>query len=164
MRPLNARRLWPALLLLLTTAMVDAQETPTQVQLKRGQTIEELAERLFDDASAAAEIRALRLHSPVNRMTALRQHLDFQRATLASAIQRRLGEMRMNRSLLEKRINDLNPLSVLKRGYSITRKLPEKRVLKNVSGVGRGDQVEVLLGEGALGCRVDKVGEGMDTD
>jgi len=104
-----------------------------------------------------AEIRALRVYSPVNRITAIRQNLDFQRATLVRAMQRRLMEMQMSRSLLEKRINDLNPLSVLKRGYSITLKLPEKRVLKDVSGVGKGDQVQVLLGEGELECLVEKV-------
>jgi exodeoxyribonuclease VII large subunit len=104
-----------------------------------------------------AEIRALRLFSPVNRITAIRQTLDFQRATLVKAIQRQLRETQMSRSLLEKRINDLNPLSVLKRGYSITLKLPEKRVLKDVSGVERGDRVQVLLGEGELECLVEKV-------
>jgi len=104
-----------------------------------------------------AEIRALRLYSPVNRITAIRQNLDFQRATLIRVMQRRLREIQMSRSLLEKRINDLNPLSVLKRGYSITLKLPEKLVLKDVSGVGKGDQVQVLLGEGELACRVEEV-------
>jgi len=104
------------------------------------------------------EIRALRLYSPVNRITVIRQSLDFHRATLVRAMQRRLKETRMSRSLLEKRINDLSPLSVLKRGYSITLKLPEKRVLKDISGVGEGDQVQVLLGEGELECRVEKVG------
>jgi len=105
-----------------------------------------------------AEIRALRLYSPVNRMTAIRQNLDFQRATLVRIMQRRLREIQMSRSLLEKRITDLSPLSVLKRGYSITLKLPEKRVLKDVSGVGKGDQVQVLLGDGELECLVEKVG------
>ena len=105
-----------------------------------------------------AEMRALRLFSPVNRITGIRQNLDFQKASLVKAIERQLGEMQANRSLLERRLNDLSPLSVLKRGYSITLKLPEKQVLKDVSGMGKGDQVQVLLGEGELECRVEKVG------
>jgi exodeoxyribonuclease VII large subunit len=104
-----------------------------------------------------AEIRALRLFSPVNRITAIRQNLDFQRASLVKAMERQLREMQTSRSLLERRLNDLSPLSVLKRGYSITLKLPEKQVLKDVSGMGKGDQVQVLLGEGELECRVQKV-------
>ena len=105
-----------------------------------------------------AEIRALRLFSPVNRITGIRQNLGFQKASLVKAMERQFGGMRASRSLLEKRINDLSPLSVLKRGYSITMKLPEKRVLKDVSGMEQGDQVQVLLGEGELECRVEKVG------
>ncbi|MBC8417219.1 MAG: exodeoxyribonuclease VII large subunit [Proteobacteria bacterium] len=104
-----------------------------------------------------AEMRALRLHSPAKKMVSIWQQLDFQRTTLVRAIQRKLREMEMNRSLLERRIIDLSPLSILKRGYSITLKLPEKRVLKDASGVEKGDQVQVLLGEGELGCRVEKV-------
>ena len=102
------------------------------------------------------EMRALRLHSPVNRMVSIRQQLDFKRETLVRAIQGKLREMEMARALIEKRITDLSPLSVLKRGYSITLKLPEKEILKTASGVEKGDQVQVLLGEGELACRVEK--------
>ena len=105
-----------------------------------------------------AEIRALRLFSPANRITGIRQNLGFQKASIVKAMERQFGEMRGTCSLLEKRLNDLSPLSVLKRGYSITMKLPEKRVLKDVSGMEQGDQVQVLLGEGELECRIEKVG------
>ncbi len=108
-------------------------------------------------AKLASEMRALRLHSPANKMVSFRQRLDFQRETLARAMQQKLRELEMHCSLLAKRLTDLSPLSVLKRGYSITLKLPEKRVLKDASGVEKGDRVQVLLGEGELGCRVEKV-------
>ncbi len=63
----------------------------------------------------------------------------------------------MNLSLLEEKLNDLSPLSVLKRGYSITRKLPEKTVLKDVSGVKKGDNVHIMLAEGELESRIEKI-------
>jgi exodeoxyribonuclease VII large subunit len=72
-------------------------------------------------------------------------------------MEKKLGEMAMNRALLTKQLTDLSPLSVLQRGYSITLKLPEKRVLKDTSGVEKGDRVQVLLSEGELGCRIEKV-------
>jgi len=56
-------------------------------------------------------------------------------------------------------MTDLSPLSILKRGYSITLKLPERQVLKAASGVEKGDHVQVLLGEGELGCQVKSVKE-----
>lgn len=108
-------------------------------------------------AGLSSEMRALRLHSPVNRIRSREQQLGFQMERLARAIQRRLRETEMKRSLLERRITDLSPLSVLKRGYSIALKLPEKQVLKAASSLERGDLVQVLLGEGELECRVETV-------
>ena len=61
----------------------------------------------------------------------------------------------MHLTLLEKGLEDLNPMGILKRGYSIAFHLPEQRILKETSGVNRGDQVMVLLGEGRLICRVE---------
>lgn len=103
------------------------------------------------------EGRSLLLHSPMHIMSSIKQQLDFQKISLARALKNRLGEKQMALSLLEKRMNDLNPLSILKRGYSITRKLPEETVLRDVSGVKKGDQVQVLLSEGGLKCRIEKV-------
>jgi exodeoxyribonuclease VII large subunit len=70
---------------------------------------------------------------------------------------RQLREAAMKRSHLERRMTDLSPLSVLKRGYSLTLKLPERQILKAASGVETGDEIQVLLGEGELGCRVETV-------
>jgi exodeoxyribonuclease VII large subunit len=104
-----------------------------------------------------AEGRALTIHSPANMMTSLRQRLDFQKTSFGRAMNRSLADRKMVLSLLHKRIEDLSPLSVLKRGYSITRKLPEKTVVRNSAGVEKGEQVQVLLGEGQLECLVEKV-------
>jgi len=108
-------------------------------------------------AGLSSEMRALRLHSPVNRIRSREQQLGFQVERLVRAIQRKLRETEAKRSLMERRITDLSPLSVLKRGYSIALKLPEKQVLKAASSVGKGDQLQVLLGEGELECRVETV-------
>ena len=103
------------------------------------------------------ERRALLIRSPVNVMVAMKQRLDFQRNALGRAINGHIGDRHTTYSLLEKRIRDLSPLSILNRGYSITRRLPEKMVLTDVSGVNRGDRVQVILAEGELECRVEEV-------
>ncbi len=103
--------------------------------------------------------RALVAHSPSNIISSMRQGLEFLERSLGSAIRRQLDCKQSALSLLEKGIGDLSPLSVLRRGYSITRKLPEGNVLKDTSGVEKGDQVEVLLAEGELTCRIEKIGD-----
>jgi len=66
-----------------------------------------------------------------------------------------IRDKQLSLSSLGNRMTDLGPLSILKRGYSITRTLPEKNVLKDTSGVKEGDPVQVLLAEGELTCRVE---------
>jgi exodeoxyribonuclease VII large subunit len=105
----------------------------------------------------SSEGRALFHHSPVHMVTALAGQLDFQHMSLVRAMNRRLGDKAIALSHLEKRMQDLSPLSILNRGYSITRILPEKRILRDTLGVRKQDQIQVLLAKGELECRVEKV-------
>jgi len=102
-----------------------------------------------------AKINVLRINSPLGMIASGKQNLDFQKASLIRAMETKLRGLQMNRSLLEKGLNDLNPRAILKRGYAIALGLPEKRILKEASDVFQGDQVMVLLGEGRLTCRVE---------
>jgi len=121
--------------------------------------LDRMMERTLRDAQKRlnTEVRTLILHSPANIMTSLRQRLDFQKTSLGRAMKRSLADRNMSLSLFNKRIEDLSPLSILKRGYSITRRLPEKTVVRNTAGVEKGERVQVLLGEGQLECRVEEV-------
>jgi len=103
------------------------------------------------------EIRSFMLHAPSRTLAALAQKIDFQRRTLGFMIARRFKDFRTDLSLLEEKIKNMNPLAVLKRGYSITWKMPEQRVLKEASDVRAGDHVKVTLSEGGLECRVEKI-------
>ncbi len=104
-----------------------------------------------------AEGRALLLHSPIKILASLEQRIDFQRRALTLMILKRLKENRMALSHFGERLKDLNPTSVMKRGYSITRKLPEKMILKDVSSLKKGDHVNVTLAKGELDCQIEKI-------
>lgn len=105
----------------------------------------------------ASEVRALLIHSPVKQLASLNQRRDFQMRALTLAAAGRLREHRMQVSLLKERLKDLSPYSILNRGYSITRKLPENRVLRDVAGVKAKDRVRISLAEGELECGVEKI-------
>jgi len=102
------------------------------------------------------EERGLRLHSPMNIVLSLRQRLNFHERSLSGAMSRSIGDKLTAHSILGKRLKDLSPLSILNRGYSITEKLPEKRILKDVTGVEKGNKVRVILAHGEMECRVEK--------
>ena len=53
------------------------------------------------------------------------------------------------------RLEALNPTNVLQRGYSITREVPSKRIIKTSEPIKIHQQVEVQLASGALLCRVE---------
>jgi len=104
-----------------------------------------------------AEEHSLLAYSPRNLISAMGQQLDFLTTSLDRVMVAHLRNTQSNLSALEKRMSDLSPLSILKRGYSITRKLPGKSVLKDTSGMEKGDRVQVLLGEGEMTCRVEEL-------
>jgi len=57
---------------------------------------------------------------------------------------------------LSDRLESLSPLSILNRGYSITRKLPDMAIIKDSNQVKPGNKINILLGKGALDGTVTK--------
>lgn len=58
------------------------------------------------------------------------------------------------------KLETLSPEKVLKRGYSISRSYPEKKLLTDANNVNPNDLVEVILDKGCLITRVEKIGNG----
>jgi exodeoxyribonuclease VII large subunit len=54
------------------------------------------------------------------------------------------------------KLDSLSPLSILQRGYSITRRMPTMEILRDVVHVKEGDKVEVRLYRGSLFCSIEK--------
>ena len=52
----------------------------------------------------------------------------------------------------------LNPVRILKRGYSITRTLPQGKIVRSAEATSPGQPLEIQLAEGQLEVLVDKIG------
>jgi exodeoxyribonuclease VII large subunit len=115
--------------------------------------VRELAERLRASTDRLART------GPRRRVQELRQELGFLLRTVDAGMKRSLSTHRSALSVLEGRLRGLDPHGVLQRGYSITRLLPEGRLLRRASEVRTGDRVKVILARGALECRIDKTFE-----
>jgi exodeoxyribonuclease VII large subunit len=48
------------------------------------------------------------------------------------------------------RLQALSPLAVLARGYSITFRLPDRRVVRHISSVSTGDALETKVADGRV--------------
>lgn len=106
------------------------------------------------------EARALLLGSPANRIGPWRQKIQFQGRALLLGMRRQTRDRAKDLHLLKSKIEDLSPLSVLKRGYSITRKMPEGRVVSGSAGLEKGDKLNILFAAGEADCEVEEVREG----
>jgi len=98
--------------------------------------------RLLGDPRRRLEQAVQRVDELVHRMAlGLRQHVRRDRAQLTS---------------LTAGLDHLNPLGILSRGYSITRKVPEGVILKDAAAVMPGDLISTRLYEGEVVSRVEK--------
>ncbi len=102
--------------------------------------------------------RGLRAQSPVARTLDDRRRLGELSTRLDRALARRLDRARHRLGGTAGRLHSLSPLAVLARGYSLTRR-PSGEIVRSVRQVGVGDDVDVLLSEGTLACRVSATKE-----
>ncbi len=82
--------------------------------------------------------------------------LKHHRQTLLSAMQFFLESKKSILRTTVAKLNTLNPLAILERGYSVTRTLPDYALVKDVQQVSVGQHVEVTVSRGAMVCRIER--------
>lgn len=93
------------------------------------------------------------LRSPHDMLTARQQMLDGQTERLLQAFRSVFADKQQAFQLAAEKLNVLNPLAVLARGFSVTRK-PDGTVIRRVGDIQPGDRVEIVLRDGTLGAHV----------
>ena len=94
--------------------------------------------------------KRLILSSPLDNIAYLRQQLGFFEHTIGKSLRDFIDKKKAELCFANDRLYSLNPLSILERGYSITRKIPDMVVIKGSRQVTAGDNVNVLLGRGEI--------------
>jgi exodeoxyribonuclease VII large subunit len=100
----------------------------------------------------------LRAGSPFARLAHGRHRLDRLDGRLRAGVTRALQAGRHRLTGAAGRLDSLSPLAVLGRGYSLTLG-PGRRIVRAWRDVRPGDDVDVLLHEGSLACRVSAARE-----
>jgi exodeoxyribonuclease VII large subunit len=99
----------------------------------------------------------LRLLHPMNQLERYEASARELEAQLIQSTRHALGEAQQRLNGLAGRLDALSPLAVLARGYSITLKLPDRRVVSRAELVAVGDELETMLAEGRVASRVISV-------
>ena len=134
---------------------------------------QELSARLqqFHDRSLGAMVRILQRNR--ERLVSLSNHWAFKRPIeLVRNQSQRLDDLEQRFSLstlryiaarqdqlhrLETTLTALDPSGVLRRGYSITRQLPERTVLRDSHSVVKGNRISVTLHHGEIEAEVQTI-------
>ncbi|MBN2723716.1 MAG: exodeoxyribonuclease VII large subunit [Deltaproteobacteria bacterium] len=75
-------------------------------------------------------------------------------SSLNSVINSKITESRENLSLLDTKLNALDPMKVLNRGYAVVRK-PDGEILRDSVDVSKGDLIKITLSNGQLNASVE---------
>jgi exodeoxyribonuclease VII large subunit len=102
---------------------------------------------------------ALRSLNPVARIANGTALLSQLRGRLASAAANRVKASRHRFDAAVGRLDSLSPLAVLGRGYSLTRLLPSGAIVRSAAQTRPGDAIEILLHQGVLDARVERLKE-----
>jgi len=101
--------------------------------------------------------QTLSSRNPVKKISDHRQYVKTLSNSLFHNIQKKIQEIKTIVLKLNSQLQTLNPEAVLKRGYSISRFVSDKKVIINSKDVRINDQIEVILSNGQLITRVEKI-------
>ncbi|MDP8237371.1 MAG: exodeoxyribonuclease VII large subunit [Candidatus Erginobacter occultus] len=102
-------------------------------------------------------LRSATLHDPKRLLGQSRQQLDELISRLDRLMENRLRFARQNIQSLTRRLESLNPDSVLARGYSFTWRLADGKIVTSTSMLEIGEEVRVRLREGEFDSTVNRI-------
>jgi exodeoxyribonuclease VII large subunit len=125
-----------------------------QVELLKEQLLKSIEFKLATLREACTGL-AKRLADPGRKLRENQQRLDELSVDLLRRFQEKLRQLKDRLAQGAGRLSALSPLAVLDRGYSITHKLPEERIVKNSTQLVAGDRVRITFAQGKALCRVE---------
>ncbi|MCK4632940.1 MAG: exodeoxyribonuclease VII large subunit [candidate division Zixibacteria bacterium] len=94
---------------------------------------------------------------PFDLVRQRQQYQDNLIRLLVAAGKNSFEKHRNRLSLAVSRLDTLSPLKILDRGYSVSRKLPRKSLLKSIDQIASGEKMETILSDGRLVSSVEKI-------
>jgi exodeoxyribonuclease VII large subunit len=97
------------------------------------------------------------LRKPFDRLHDLGRQLDQLDARAGLAVRNRSAKARQQAAAIAGRLESLSPLGVLARGYSLTTRLADGRLIEDAAALSAGDQIKTRFAQGAAISRVEEI-------
>jgi exodeoxyribonuclease VII large subunit len=91
-------------------------------------------------------------------VTQYEQKIDDLRKDMAIRIDHTVKMRSEGFARVTGKLEALNPLAILNRGYSVTVKLPTRGIVKDSSALSVGDNIETKFGKGYVRSKIEEVG------
>ncbi|MGD8880709.1 MAG: exodeoxyribonuclease VII large subunit [Desulfobacterales bacterium] len=98
-------------------------------------------------------------HSPKSQISNLNVIIEQYLFNLLKIFNKNLERKSAWLGELRARLETLSPIAILERGYSITRTIPDLKVVRNPKRVSINQDLEVMVAKGSLTCRVKEKSE-----
>jgi exodeoxyribonuclease VII large subunit len=112
-------------------------------------------------AAARSRLEGLARHQafrrPYQRVHDLARRLDELEVRSARAIRQQIKVARQQTASLAARLESLSPLAVLARGYSLTQRAADGRVIRNAAELSSGEQLTTRFARGQALSRVERI-------
>ncbi len=102
-------------------------------------------------------VNSLQANNPLIQIRKINEKLQQNNDNLLIYIKIYLDDKYSILRELAARLNALSPLSILARGYSITRTIPDAVVVMDAKETTKGQDLEVIVAKGSLICRVIRI-------
>lgn len=97
------------------------------------------------------------LKQPMKMVEQYEQMIDDLRKDMAIRVEHLVTRRAERFNLLTQKLEALSPLSILNRGYSISARLRDGKIIKEVNDVTVGDKIETKLGKGKFISTVEEI-------
>jgi len=97
-----------------------------------------------------------RLADPDRKLREMQQRVDELSVDLLRRFRDRMRQVKGRLVQDGGRLDALSPLAVLDRGYSITHKVPEEKLVKDAASLDIGDFLRATFAKGKAICRVER--------
>ncbi|HWR55021.1 MAG TPA: exodeoxyribonuclease VII large subunit [Negativicutes bacterium] len=137
-------------------AVPDRRELAKHLSLTCARLVRVMQERVREQRrrlQRATESKVFR--HPRRMLDQSKQYVDVLNLRLIRAFQTLTTARSHKFTKQAEKLAVLNPLAVLRRGYSIARSYPQRRIIKTIGAITPGEEIEVILADGTLLCRVE---------